>query len=82
MKRATPDNDDAVRAVIDEMIAESIPMLRAALRRALAAHLDYLRAPSPRRERIPAEHDDAAVDDLARARARALLDRVKGGRRG
>ncbi len=42
MKRATPDNDDAVRAVID----------------------------------------DAAVDDLARARARALLDRVKGGRRG
>lgn len=80
-----PANDDALgaeaEAIIDDVLAASVPLLRAHLRRAMASRLAYLR-PRPRRERLPAAPDEGAVDDLTRAKARALLDRVKRGRRG
>jgi hypothetical protein len=72
-----PALDACAEAAVDAAVAATVPMLRAHLRRELAERLPYLRAEAPaRRERIGLRPgDDAPVDDTARARARALLDR-------
>jgi len=80
-----PRLDAPTEAALDAAIAATVPTLRAHLRAELAARLPYLRADArPRRGRVALRPgDDAPVDELTRARARALLDRhtlPRGGR--
>ena len=70
-----PALDARAEEAVDAAVAATVPTLRAHLRRELAERLPHLRAEAPaRRERIGLRPgDDAPVDDLTRARARALL---------
>lgn len=57
----------------------TVPLLRAALADALAAHRPSPTT-SPRTGARPGDHE-LPVDEVTRQRARALLDRHRGGRR-
>lgn len=68
--------DPRAEAAIEAAVAATVPTLRAHLRREFAARLGYL-SPPRKRERVavPREDEELPVDDLARAKARELLDR-------
>ncbi len=72
------DLDAAERSALDALMRAAIPVLRAALARAIVVP----RPRPPRRPRNGARPgDDAPVDEVTRQRARALLAR-RGRRRG
>ena len=87
-ENTTAANDDGdgfaamVARALDAAMEATVPVLRAHLQRELAANLGRLRPStgiSPRRRGLRAG-DDAPVDDVTRAKARALL-KLHGGRR-
>lgn len=79
-----PALDVETEAAIEAVLAAAVPVLRANLHRELAARLPHLRL-RVRRERVALRpgDEDAPVDDLSRAKARAILDRhaISRGRR-
>lgn len=72
------DLDAAEEALLDRALAATVPVLRRALAEALTAHRP--RRPLTPRQGARAGDLDVPVDELTRARARALLAR-HGGRR-
>lgn len=83
-ERLPAANDDGdgfaatVARALDAAMEATVPVLRAHLQRELAAHLRPSTGRSPRRRGLRAG-DDAPVDDVTRAKARALL-KLHGGR--